>query len=402
MAVENLELDAVGGQQGDHPAELRGIPCFNQLAHCQPAALDRRPFNPMLNRESCTKDNGQGSVLAIIVKLDEERGKGRKPSMDALAALVGDEIRLVNERILQSMQSPVALIPQLAGHIIAAGGKRLRPLLTLASAKLCGYRGDRHVSLAACVEFIHTATLLHDDVVDESDLRRGLATANALWGNKASVLVGDFLFSRAFQLMVADGSLRVLEILSNASAIIAEGEVLQLQTSNDTSTSEQAYLDVICAKTAALFAAACRIGAVVADRPKAEEEALDSFGLNLGIAFQLIDDVLDYAAAQPELGKTVGDDFHDGKITLPVILAFRRGDADERAFWRRTLEDREQTEDDLARALALLTRHGTLRDAVARAAHYGAIARDALGIFPDGPEKRALLEAVDFAIERAH
>ncbi len=340
--------------------------------------------------------------MAIIVNLDEERGKGRKPSINALAALVGDELRLVNERILQSMQSPVALIPQLAGHIIAAGGKRLRPLLTLASAKLCDYRGDRHIGLAACVEFIHTATLLHDDVVDESDLRRGLATANALWGNKSSVLVGDFLFSRAFQIMVADGSLRVLEILSGASAIIAEGEVLQLQTSNDTATSEQAYLDVICSKTAALFAAACRIGAVVADRPKAEEEALDSFGLNLGIAFQLIDDVLDYAAAQPELGKTVGDDFRDGKITLPVILAFRRGDAEERSFWRRTLEDREQKDDDLAHALNLMQRHGTLRDAVVRAAHYGAIARDALGIFPDGPEKRALLEAVDFAIERAH
>jgi octaprenyl-diphosphate synthase len=193
--------------------------------------------------------------VAVIVNLDEERGKGRKPSMNALAALVGDELRLVNERILQSMQSPVALIPQLAGHIIAAGGKRLRPLLTLASAKLCNYRGDRHIGLAACVEFIHTATLLHDDVVDESDLRRGLATANALWGNKASVLVGDFLFSRAFQIMVADGSLRVLEILSGASAVIAEGEVLQLQTSNDTATSEQAYLDVIRSKTAALFAA---------------------------------------------------------------------------------------------------------------------------------------------------
>jgi len=344
----------------------------------------------------------QGSSVAIIVNLDEERGKGRKPSMNALAALVGDEMRLVNERILQSMQSPVALIPQLAGHIIAAGGKRLRPLLTLAAAKICDYRGDRHIGLAACVEFIHTATLLHDDVVDESDLRRGLATANALWGNKSSVLVGDFLFSRAFQIMVADGSLRVLEILSGASAIIAEGEVLQLQTSNDTATSEQAYLDVICSKTAALFAAACRIGAVVADRPKAEEEALDSYGLNLGIAFQLIDDVLDYAAAQPELGKTVGDDFRDGKITLPVILAFRRGDAEERGFWRRTLEDREQRDGDLAHALTLLQRHGALRDSIARAGHYGAIARDALGIFPDGPEKRALLEAVDFAIERAH
>ncbi|HEX6092844.1 MAG TPA: polyprenyl synthetase family protein, partial [Dongiaceae bacterium] len=310
--------------------------------------------------------------MAIIVNLDEERGKGRKPSMNALAALVGDELRLVNERILQSMQSPVALIPQLAGHIIAAGGKRLRPLLTLASAKLCDYRGDRHIGLAACVEFIHTATLLHDDVVDESDLRRGLATANALWGNKSSVLVGDFLFSRAFQIMVADGSLRVLEILSGASAIIAEGEVLQLQTSNDTATSEQAYLDVICSKTAALFAAACRIGAVVADRPKAEEEALDSFGLNLGIAFQLIDDVLDYAAAQPELGKTVGDDFRDGKITLPVVLAFLRGGDEERRFWRRVMEDQEQREGDLEHAIQLMEKHGSLRDTVERARHYGA------------------------------
>jgi octaprenyl-diphosphate synthase len=340
--------------------------------------------------------------VAVIVNLEEERGKGRKPSLNALSALVGDELRLVNERIVQSMQSPVALIPQLAGHIVAAGGKRLRPLLTLAAAKLAGYRGDRHIGLAACVEFIHTATLLHDDVVDESDLRRGLATANALWGNKASVLVGDFLFSRAFQIMVADGSLRVLEILSGASAIIAEGEVLQLQTSNDTATSEQAYLDVIRSKTAALFAAACRIGAVIGGRPKVEEEALESFGLNLGIAFQLIDDVLDYSARQAELGKTIGDDFREGKITLPVILAFRRGDETERAFWRRAVEDLEQRDEDLSRVIALLERHGALRDTIARAGHYGAIARDALGIFPDGAEKRALLEAIDFAIMRAH
>jgi octaprenyl-diphosphate synthase len=273
---------------------------------------------------------------------------------------------------------------------------------TLAASRMCGYEGERHRALAACVEFIHTATLLHDDVVDESDLRRGLATANAVWGNKASVLVGDFLFARAFQLMVADGSLRVLDILSTASATIAEGEVLQLVTSNDTETSEQSYLEVIRCKTAALFAAACRIGAVVADRPRVEEEALDSFGLNLGIAFQLIDDVLDYSARQSELGKTIGDDFREGKITLPVVLAYRRGDAEERAFWRRVLEEVEQTEDDLKRALGLLERHGALRDTVARAGHYGAIARDALGIFPDGPAKRALVEIVDFCIERAY
>jgi len=355
----------------------------------------------MLAPASWGQANRIGKIVAVVVNLDE-RGKPRRRSLKSLATLVGDDLKGVNERIIQHMHSPVALIPQLAGHIIAAGGKRLRPMLTLAAARLCGYRGDRHIALAACVEFIHTATLLHDDVVDDSELRRGLATANAVWGNKASVLVGDFLFSRAFQLMVADGSLKVLEILSQASAVIAEGEVLQLATSNDTETSEQAYLDVIRSKTAALFAAACRIGAVVASRPKVEEEALDSFGLNLGIAFQLIDDVLDYSARQIELGKTIGDDFREGKITLPVILAFRRGDTEERAFWRRAVEDLDQRDGDLERAIALLDRHGALRDTVARAGHYGAIARDALGIFPDGTEKQAFLEAIDFCIERAH
>ncbi|NJM93119.1 MAG: polyprenyl synthetase family protein, partial [Rhodospirillaceae bacterium] len=230
------------------------------------------------------------------------------------------------------MQSPVALIPQLAGHIIAAGGKRLRPMLTLAAAQICGYQGLGHIRLATAVEFIHTATLLHDDVVDESDLRRGETSANVLWGNKASVLVGDFLFSRAFQLMVADGSLRILEILCGASAKIAEGEVLQLMTSNDTATTEQAYLEVIKGKTAILFSAACEVGAVLADRPKREQESLASFGLNLGIAFQLIDDALDYSAKQEALGKKIGDDFREGKITLPVILAFLRGEETEREF----------------------------------------------------------------------
>lgn len=340
--------------------------------------------------------------MAVVINLEEGREKSRKPSLQPLTDLVGEDLKAVNQLILERMHSPVALIPQLAGHIVAAGGKRLRPMLTLAAAKMCGYAGERHRALAACVEFIHTATLLHDDVVDESDLRRGLATANAVWGNKASVLVGDFLFARSFQLMVADGSLRVLDILSNASAVIAEGEVLQLVTSNDTETSEQAYLEVIRCKTAALFAAACRIGAVVADRPRVEEEALDSYGLNLGIAFQLIDDVLDYSARQVELGKSIGDDFREGKITLPVVLAFRRGDAEERAFWKRVLEDLDQRDEDLKHALALLERHGALRDTIARAAHYGAIARDSLGIFPDGPAKRALVEIVDFCIERAY
>ena len=337
--------------------------------------------------------------MAVVVSLDSERGKA---ALDGLSALVDDDLERVNQVILQRMQSPVALIPELAGHIIAAGGKRLRPMLTLLAARMCDYRGNRHIALAACVEFIHTATLLHDDVVDESGLRRGLASANTVWGNKASVLVGDFLFSRAFQLMVDDRSLDVLRILSDASAVIAEGEVLQLITANDTATSEQAYLEVIEAKTATLFGAACRIGAVVADRPRVDEEALTSYGLNLGIAFQLVDDVLDYSAAQTTLGKTVGDDFRDGKITLPVILAYRRGGEAERTFWRRTLEDRDQQEDDLAHAIELMQMNACLSDTVARARHYGAVARDAMGIFPDSAEKRTLLDLIDFSIDRTY
>ncbi|MFQ5619935.1 MAG: polyprenyl synthetase family protein [Rhodospirillales bacterium] len=311
-------------------------------------------------------------------------------------------MRAVNELIVQRMHSPVAMIPQLAGHIVAAGGKRLRPLLTLASARMCGYTGRRHISLAASVEFIHTATLLHDDVVDESDLRRGLASANAVWGNTASVLVGDFLFSRSFELMVEDGSLSVLSILSRASSLIAEGEVMQLITQNDTETGETQYLEVIKAKTAQLFAAACRIGAIIAARPKVEEDALETFGMNLGIAFQLTDDVLDYSAKQAALGKTVGDDFREGKITLPVVLAFRRGDEAERAFWRRTLETLDQRQGDLERAVDLMEKHKALADTVERARHYGAIARDGLGIFDDGPEKSALVEIIDFCIERTY
>ena len=322
--------------------------------------------------------------------------------MDRLSELIADDIKAVNALIVQHMDSPVDMIPQLAGHIIAAGGKRLRPMLTLGSARMCGYQGTRHLGLAASVEFIHTATLLHDDVVDESDLRRGSASANAVWGNKASVLVGDFLFSRAFQLMVADGSLEVLDILSNTSAVIAEGEVMQLITTNDTETGEPAYLDVIRAKTAQLFAAACKLGAVVAERPKVEEEALDTFGINLGIAFQVIDDVLDYSAKQATLGKTVGDDFREGKISLPVILAFHRGNDDDRKFWRRTLEDQEQTEGDLEHAIHLMEKHVALEDSVKRARHYGAMARDALGIFPDSPHKKAFIELIDFCIERAY
>jgi octaprenyl-diphosphate synthase len=340
--------------------------------------------------------------VAKVVTLTQQPEPPSRQAFDNLKTLVGEDLAQVNEVILTRMHSRVPLIPELAGHIIAAGGKRLRPLITLACARMCGYAGTRHVKLAACVEFIHTATLLHDDVVDESDLRRGNATANAVWGNQASVLVGDFLFSRAFQLMVEDGSLKILDILSTASAVIAEGEVLQLLTTNDTATTEDAYLEIVSAKTAALFEAAARIGAVVADRPRAEEDALESFGRNLGIAFQLIDDVLDYSAHQATLGKTVGDDFREGKITLPIVLAFRRGNEAEREFWKRTLEAGDQTDDDLPQAIAYLNAHKALADTIERARHYGAIARDTLGIFTDSEVKKTLMDVVDFCVDRAH
>lgn len=354
-----------------------------------------------VKRSGPISDVAMGVKVALPASAYGDRVK-RPASLERLTSLLKPDLERVNVLILERMQSPVALIPQLAGHIIAAGGKRLRPMLTLATARLCGYRGDRHIALAAAVEFIHTATLLHDDVVDASDLRRGLATANAVWGNKPSVLVGDFLFSRAFQLMVEDGSLEVLDILSRASAIIAEGEVLQLVTSNDTETTEESYLQVIHAKTAQLFAAASRIGAVLGERPAAEQAALEAYGRNLGIAFQLVDDMLDYSAHQAELGKTVGDDFREGKITLPVVLALRRADGEERAFWRRTLESLEQEEPDLMHAIGLMRRHGTLTATLEKAREYGAAARRALGTFRDGPERQALDEVIDFCLDRGY
>ncbi len=317
-----------------------------------------------------------------------------------LSSLIAEDFKACNRIIVQQMDSPVALIPQLAAHIVAAGGKRLRPMLTIASARMCGYAGQRHVQLAACVEFIHTATLLHDDVVDESVLRRGLASANAIFGNQSSVLVGDFLFARAFQLMVADGSLEVLAILSRAAATIAEGEVLQLTTQNDLSTSVGRYLDVIGGKTAALFAAACQVGAIVAGRPAQEVSALAAYGDNVGMAFQLVDDALDYAADQLTLGKTVGDDFREGKITLPVLAAFEAGTPSEREFWSRTIEQSDQSEADLDHALALMERRGALTATLDRARRFARDAQSALAPFPPGEFRQCLHDIADFTVSR--
>ncbi|MBB5696767.1 octaprenyl-diphosphate synthase [Sphingomonas yantingensis] len=329
---------------------------------------------------------------------------GSRPpaSLDPMVAVTAHDMNCVNTVILDRMQSDIPLIPKLAGHLIAGGGKRMRPMLTLASASLLGYGGTRHHRLAAAVEFIHTATLLHDDVVDGSDLRRGKRTANIIWGNPASVLVGDFLFSRSFELMVEDGSLKVLKILSNASAVIAEGEVNQLTAIRRLDLSEERYLEIIGAKTAALFAAACRIAAVVAERPEGEEAALDSYGRNLGIAFQLVDDAIDYVSDAGTMGKDAGDDFREGKMTLPVILAYARGDAEARAFWLRAIREGENGEAMLAEAVQRMRDTRAVDDTMARARHYGQRAIDAIGPFASGAAKDAMIEAVEFAVARAY
>jgi len=337
--------------------------------------------------------------LGVVVPFEESRepGEGLKGLLD----IAGEDMQLVNRIILDRAVSEVELIPQLAHHLIDSGGKRLRPMLTIAAAKLCGYRGDGHVRLAAAVEFMHTATLLHDDVVDQSNYRRGKASARLLWGNQASVLVGDFLLGQAFRMMVDVGSLGALRILSNAAAVIAEGEVMQLAAAKKTATTEDEYLTIINAKTAALFSAAAEVGAAIVNRPAEEHTALKSYGRNLGVAFQLVDDALDYSGDSTRLGKSVGDDFREGKITLPVILCFRRGSDEERLFWRRTLTESKIEDGDLEQAIRLMRKHGAIDDTLDRARHYGAIARDALAIFRGDRYTRALTDAIAFCIGRA-
>jgi octaprenyl-diphosphate synthase len=336
-------------------------------------------------------------VTATIVPLRSSTGASLQP----LISLTASDMNGVNAVILDRMQSKVTLIPELAGHLIAGGGKRMRPMLTLGAASLLSYTGTRHHKLAAAVEFIHTATLLHDDVVDGSGLRRGKRTANLIWGNPATVLVGDFLFSRAFELMVEDGSLRVLKILSHASAVIAEGEVEQLTAQRQIDTGEEQYLAIIGAKTAALFAAACRIAPVVAEAGEEAELALERYGRNLGIAFQLSDDVIDYSSDAETMGKGVGDDLRDGKMTLPVILAYSRGSAEDRQFWRAAISGERVADADLSNAIALLHATDALAETLERARQYGRRAIDALACFPSGKAKTALVEAAEFAVARA-
>ena len=338
--------------------------------------------------------------MGVVIPLKDrsDPSANLKPLLD----LTDSDMQEVNRLILDRARSDVETVPDLARHLIDSGGKRLRPMLALASAKLCGYQGPDHITTGAAIEFLHTATLLHDDVVDESDTRRGKKTARLIWGNQASVLVGDFLLGQSFLMLVEAGSLKILKILSQSASTIAEGEVMQLVAANNTSTTEDDYLAIINAKTATLFSAATESGATLGERPPEERAALRSYGKNLGLAFQLVDDALDYSGDSGALGKSVGDDFKEGKITLPVILAFRRGDQTERDFWNRTIVDRKIEADDLEKAMALMVRHNALDATFERARAYGAIAHDALAIFDDGPEKSAMLDLIAFCIERRH
>ena len=320
---------------------------------------------------------------------------------DRLADYLAADLEAVNLMIRARMASEYApRIPEVTAHLIEAGGKRLRPMLTLAAARLCGYAGPFHIHLAATVEFIHTATLLHDDVVDESARRRGRPTANLLWDNKSSVLVGDYLFSRSFQLMVETGSLRVLDILANASATIAEGEVLQLTAAQDLATTEAIYLQVVRGKTAALFSAATEVGGVLAGADQAQTQALFTYGDALGIAFQIVDDLLDYSGSANDLGKNVGDDFRERKLTLPLIKAVALANDDERAFWQRVIAKGQQGDGDLERAMAIMARHGAMQAARSDALAWTAKAVAALDALPDHPLRAMLVDLADYVVAR--
>lgn len=337
----------------------------------------------------------------------QQKDDTKQSPLDRLQGDMAADMKAVNAMIINHMQSEVPLIPHLASYLIAAGGKRIRPLLTLASTSLFDGDMTRAHRLAACVEFIHTATLLHDDVVDNSDQRRGKDSANIVFGNEASVLVGDFLFSRAFQLMVADGSLDVLRILSTASAVIAEGEVLQLSVQNNLDTTLEDYIKVIEGKTASLFAAACEVGPVIANQDSLSIEAMREYGLYLGMSFQIVDDVLDYNANRAKLGKTVGDDFREGKMTAPVILALQQATSEEQKFWQRTLGNKDQKEGDLETALELMTKYDTLNQGMDLARKYGEKAIQSLqkvpaSKVPASPLRNTLENLVSFTIERDH
>ncbi|MEE2667252.1 MAG: polyprenyl synthetase family protein [Pseudomonadota bacterium] len=339
--------------------------------------------------------------MGNVIKLVKRKYKDDEPIQNLLSLIENDFVKVEN-LIKQQIISEVDRIPNLANYIIQLGGKRLRPILTLTCSKMCGYTGDKHINLAAAVELMHTATLLHDDVVDESNLRRGKTASHILWDNKTSILVGDFLLGKAFQLMVESRSLESLRNLSDASAKIAEGEVMQLISSENIKTTEDQYMEIIEAKTASLFSTSCVVGGLISNSKEEEIEALLSFGKNIGITFQLKDDALDYFGKKEELGKNPGDDFFEGKVTLPIILAYRRGNKDEKEFLKNTFEEKIRNKNALKKTTGIIRKYKTIEDTLERANHHGKIAKDALEIFPDDPFKDALMKLVDFSIVRSN
>ena len=340
--------------------------------------------------------------LAQIIPLKTKDYSKSFDKLEQIVSPIKGEINLVDEIIKQGIESPMPLIPKLASHLLFNGGKRIRPSLTIFSTKLFNHQESRHLKLAACIEFIHSATLLHDDVVDAGLLRRGKKTTNIIWGNKASILVGDFLLSRAFNLMIADSSMEILKTLSNTASIIAEGQILELTASRDIEMSEATYLDVIKSKTAQLFSSACEVGAIISNQSNKERAALKNFGLNLGNAFQIIDDILDYISDEKKFGKTIGGDFQSGKMSLPVILAYNRGNEKERSFWYKTIKEKKQTPRDFKKAIRIMNLSNAIQDSIKRAKFFASIAVDSLKIFPDSFEKQALLKIVNFSVNRSY
>ena len=338
--------------------------------------------------------------MVLLYKFELESNLNNQEKFDDLQRFVVNDLKKVDILIKEKIKNKINYIPEVAGHLVKAGGKRIRPMLCLACARLCNYKGTKHINLSACIEFIHTATLLHDDVIDESKKRRGLKTANNIWGNKGSVLVGDFLLSQSFELMTEVDNSEILKILSNTSTIIIEGKISQMLSNKNMATTEDEYLEIIKSKTAHLFSTASKINTYLIKCPDEYKNALDSFGMNLGTAFQLIDDLLDYKAVENDFGKMTGDDFKEGKMTLPVILALRRSNKIENNFWKKTIQDRQIDPGDFQKACSILKEREILDDIYIRAKHYGAVAKDALGIFNDSKEKKALLNIVDFVIDR--
>lgn len=320
--------------------------------------------------------------------------------IDEIRALISEDMQAADQLIRQQLHSEVVLINQLGAYIINSGGKRLRPVLVLLAARACDYQGNAHIDVAAIIEFIHTATLLHDDVVDDSSLRRGRETANAIWGNEASVLVGDFLYSRSFQMMVAIRSMRVMDILANTTNTIAEGEVMQLLNCQDPDTTEERYMDVIHCKTAKLFEAAAQLGAVLADRPLSEEEALANYGMHLGTAFQLIDDMLDYSDSSAAIGKNIGDDLAEGKPTLPLIYAMRHGAPQEASIIREAIL--QGGRENIGVITKTIESTGAIAYTTALAKLESERAIAALETIPESPYKEALISLAEFSVSRTY